>query len=133
MSEALPDGISEVALIGGIQLVGDSGNVAAASAVATLTPGTGKTAYLTAFTLSGAGATAASIVLVTVTGLLGGTKTFEVVVPAGATAAVPGFPFHCLYNYPLVASGVNVPIVITMPSLGAGNTNACVTAVGFQA
>lgn len=116
-----------------------SGNVAAASAVATLPAVAGKVTYIEGFDITGAGATGASIVAVTVTGLPTtiGTLTFEVVVPAGATVGIGGTGNPGLipvrFPTPLPASAANTTIVVTAPSFGTGNTNACVTAYGFQA
>lgn len=111
-------------------LSSSSGNVANASAVATLAGAAGATTYLSGFYISGAGATAASVVSATVTGLAGGTMTLTVVVPAGATTAIA--PVFLDFNPPLPASAVNTSIVLTLPALGAGNTNASVTAWGFR-
>lgn len=111
-------------------LSASSGNVAAASAVATLAAAAGKTTYITGFTATGLGATAAGVSLLTVTGLLGGTQTYVVPVPAGATLGIA--PLRVTFIPPLPASAVNTAIVVTMPTLGAGNTNAAVVATGFQ-
>lgn len=108
-----------------------SGNVAAATAAATLVAGgAGKTTYVTKVHITGGGAIAASIVTLTITGLVGGTRTYNVPVPAGATAALSpvtldfgdaGFP----------ASAANTSITVSLASLGAGNTNASVNVYGF--
>jgi hypothetical protein len=130
MAEALPDGVSEQVLWGGIPLNGNSGVVANASAVATLTPGAGKTAYITSVTFCVGGATAGLLVGPTITGLLGGTKTFVVAVPTGATLS----NFYTItFNYPLPATGPGVNIVVTQPAGGAGNTASSTDATGFQA
>ena len=62
-----------------------SGNVANASAVATLSGSVGTT-YISGFEVTGGGATAAALVSVTVAGLIGGTATYTIGVVAGATA-----------------------------------------------
>jgi hypothetical protein len=36
------------------------------------------------------------------------------------------------FNPPIPAASVNTAIVVTLPSLGAGNTNAAVVTHGFQ-
>lgn len=108
-----------------------SGNVAAASAVATLAAAAGKTTYIAGLSVTGAGATAASVVSLTLTGLIGGTMTFNVPVPAGVSVAL-GEPINLQFNPPLPASAVNTAIVATLPSLGAGNANAAVNAWGYQ-
>lgn len=107
-----------------------SGNVAAAAAVATLPGVASKTTYITGFTITGAGATAAGVIAVTVTGLAAGTLTFIMAIPAGVTAPVE--PLVVTFPTPLPASAVNTAIVVTAPSFGAGNTNAAATAVGFN-
>lgn len=108
-----------------------SGNVAAAAAVATLPAVAGKTTYVTGFEVTLAGATAASVVTVTVTGLAGASLAYTVAVPAGA--ALGGQPLVVSFPSPLPASAPNTAIVVTCPSAGAGNTNATVNAHGFQA
>lgn len=111
-------------------LSSSSGNVAAASAVATLAAAAGKTTYIAGFSITGAGATAASVVLAALAGLLGGTQTYVVAVPAGAAVGIT--PLRVDFNPPLPASAANTAITLTLPSLGAGNTNAAVNAWGYQ-
>jgi hypothetical protein len=106
-----------------------SGNVANASAVATLAAVAGKTNYLSGLVLSAGGATLGLPVSATVTGLAGGTATFTFAAPAGALIAAT--PLVLNFNPPIPASGVNVAIVVTLPALGAGNTNAAATAWGY--
>lgn len=108
---------------------GSSGNVANASAVATLTSSATKTAHINSFQCTGAGATGASVVLVTVAGVITGTMTYVVAVPAGVT--LPLTPLIVSFGGPVPASAVNTNIVVTMPALGAGNTNAACTAQGY--
>ena len=115
---------------GATVLTASSGNVAAASAVATFAAAVGVTNYVTGFTITGAGATAASIVLATLAGILGGTATFVVAVPAGATLALP--TLTVTFPQPIPASAANIAIVLTLPSLGTGNTNAAVVMHGFK-
>lgn len=131
MPEALPDGVSEQVLYGGTILGADSGSVAASVAFATLTPSAGKTAYLTGVIISGSGATAASVVVASITGLLGGGKNLVLAIPAGVTSQVG--PIVIPFNYPIPATGPGVAITVSLPSFGAGNTNAAVSASGFQA
>ncbi len=107
-----------------------SGNVAAATASATLTPTATRTAYIKGFELTGAGATAASVIVGTITGLAVGTKSFVIAIPAGATTSIT--PLVVEFSQPLVASGPGVAIVVSFPTFGAGSTNACVNAHGFQ-
>jgi hypothetical protein len=107
---------------------------AAQSNVATLAPGVAtQLAFLQGFDVTGGGATGASIIEIVVTGLLGGTMWFEMAVVAGAGVQVnPQGGFFFSPPEPIPASGLGVSIVITVPSFGAGNTNAAVVAFGFQ-
>lgn len=90
-----------------------------------------KTTYLAEFAISGGGATAEGMVLATVTGLLGGTRNFYVYVPAGY--AKPLTPIQHRFDPPLIASGVNTPIVVNLPNLGDGNAYAALSASGYAA
>lgn len=114
---------------GGTAISAASGNVANSAAVSTLPAVALKTNYLTSFTITSAGATSASVVLATITGLLGGTQTFVVPVIAGANLA--NAPIVMTFDTPLPASAVNTAIVVTLPALGTGNTNAATTATGY--
>lgn len=107
-----------------------SGNVAAATATATLAAVTGKTTYITGFSITGAGATAASVVNPTVTGILGGTQTYTLAVTAGAGLA--NTPLNIFFDPAIPASSVNGAIAVVCPSLGSGNTNNTVNAWGYQ-
>lgn len=107
-----------------------SGNVAAAAAVATLAAAAGKTTYCTGFTISSSGATVAAVVTATLAGLLGGTASYTYAVASGITAQ--NAIVTVIFAFPLPASALNTAIVLTLPSLGLGNTNATVTAYGFQ-
>lgn len=106
-----------------------SGNVAAATATATLAAVAGKTNYVTGFEIDGGGATAASFVAAVLSGILGGSISYTLAPPAGA--ALPMTPRQVTFNPPLPASGPGVAIVLTVPSLGAGNTNAIANIHGF--
>jgi hypothetical protein len=124
------DGTGAELPAGGTAVAASSGNVANASAAATLAAVAAKTNFITGLEITFSGATAASVVLATVTGLLGGTQTFVVAVPAGA--AVGGVPLAIRFSPPHPASAANVAITATLPALGAGNTNACVNVRGIQ-
>jgi|SRR6185437_5092942 len=107
-----------------------SGVKAAAVASAAIPASTsGQTSYLTGFEIVGSGATAASVVVVTVTD---GTWTlsYPVAVVAGATLQNPALVVR--FNPPLKASAANTAITVSCPSLGSGNTNNVVNAEGFQ-
>lgn len=106
-----------------------STNKANSSATATIAGLTERTAYATGLLLISSGATAAGVVLVTITGLSGGTLTFPYVVQAGAT--LQNTNLDIIFPQPLPASGKNVSIVATCPALGAGSTNCTITLYGF--
>ena len=107
-----------------------SGNVANSSAIATIPAVAAKTTFITGFEITGAGATAGVVVLATITGLLGGTASYAVAAPAGAMIGLT--PMTVVFNPPLPASAVNTAIVLTLPALGLGNTNAAVVAHGYS-
>jgi hypothetical protein len=111
-------------------LTASSGNVANASAAATFPAVANVTNYVTGFTITGGGATAASLVIATLVGLLGGTASFDVAVPAGATLGLT--PLVVTFPQPIPASAANTALVLTLPALGAGNTHAAVVMHGFK-
>jgi hypothetical protein len=111
-----------------IPLVASSGNIAATAATATLTPPAGYTAYVSDICLTGLGATAASTQTLTITGP-STTLSYIIRVPAGVTTAVPVVQVD--FTTPVPASAPGVPIVVSIPSFGAGNTNVCVNASGY--
>lgn len=99
---------------------GNQAGTGAASAITLTVPAqAGKTNQVSGFTVSGTGATAGSTIVITLAGVQGGTQSFDYVVPAGAAVAAP--TLEVTFNPPLVASGPNVAIVLTVPSFGAGN------------
>jgi len=108
----------------------DSGNVANATATATLAAASGKTTYITDFMCTASGATSAKVVTVTLTGVITGTKNFTFVFPAGVTTAAT--PLVFTPPQPIPASATNTTIAVTMPSSGSGGTNATCTADGLQ-
>jgi hypothetical protein len=113
-----------------IGISASSGNVAAGAATATLSGIKGKVTHICGFSITSSGATAASVVSPTVTGANGGTLTFTYPSVAGAAA---GNAALVVPLYPCVpATGENQSIAVSLPSLGAGNTNATVNAWGFQ-
>lgn len=86
--------------------------------------------HIQGFVITGAGATGASVVDVTITGLLGGTMTFKLAIPAGATTGIA--PLAVNFSRPLPASAANTAITVNVPSFGAGNLHAAASAYGFQ-
>lgn len=113
-----------------IPLIAGSGNVANASAAATLTPIALTTAFITGFEVTGSGATAGLPVTVTVAGLLGGTKSYTYTFAAGALVGNQGLAVTFFPALP--ASAVNTAIVVTCPASGAGGTNNTVVAHGYH-
>jgi len=106
-----------------------SATVSAAANNQTLAAAAGKRTYITGFSITGAGATAASTVLVTITGLPN-TLNYAIPIPAGANAVV--LSNHVVFPRPIAASADNTAIVVNVPSFGAGNLASSVTAFGFQ-
>jgi hypothetical protein len=126
----IPAGAQAPLPLQGVQITASSGTVAAGVAAATLAGATGKVTYICGFAITSTGSTAAAVVAPTVTGVVTGTMTFAYASVAGAT----------LSNQPLVvpfrdcisASAPNTAIVVSLPSLGTGNTSATVNAWGYQ-
>lgn len=132
---------SGTTLIGAVNQVSDypsgataitaaSGNVANATAAATLAGVSAKTTYLAGFDVSGSGATLGSAVTVTVTGVITGTLSYTYAVVAGVLLGNPSLVVPL--PHPVPASATNTAIVVSCPALGAGNTNATVNAYGYQ-
>jgi hypothetical protein len=112
-------------------LIAGSGNVANASAAATLTGISTTTVYIAGFEVTGSGATAGLPVTVTVAGLLGGTRSYTYSFAAGVL--VGNTPLIVTFDPPLPASAINTAIVVTCPASGSGGTNNTVVAHGFHA
>jgi hypothetical protein len=90
----------------------------------------GKTTYITGLEIFGLGATAASIVAATLTGILGGGMTLLIGVPAGTSTET--LPKVLQFNPPLPANAVNTAIALSVPSFGAGNQGVSAALRGFQ-
>lgn len=97
---------------------------------ATLAAVSSVTNYLSGFEITGAGATGASVVTVTVSGILGGSLIYYIPVPAGANVAIT--PLVVEFNPPLPASSTDTAISVSAASFGSGNTSASVVAHGFH-
>jgi hypothetical protein len=109
----------------------DASSALAAAANNVTLPGiANQTTFISGFEITGDGATAASDIAVTVTGILGGTKTYNIRVPAGAGVEINRLIVE--FARPIPASAANTAIVVNVPSFGAGNLVAAVTAHGFQ-
>jgi hypothetical protein len=114
------------------QVVTASG--AAQSNAATLNGVSGQYTYLEGFDITGSGATAATVVEVSTTGLTNNLK-FEVPVAAGVNAPfIANVPVYSVrFPTPIPSSATNTNITVTLPSFGSGNTNASITVYGFNA
>lgn len=124
----LVNGMLGVGSAAGTQVTASSSGGAQANNC-TLTSAAGKTMYITGFMVTGAGATSASVITVTITGTISGTLNYSLAIPAGATAAVT--PLGQTFAVPIAASATNTNIVVNVPSFGAGNTNASASAYGI--
>jgi hypothetical protein len=111
-------------------ITASSGNVAAAAATATLAGAANVTTYITGFEFTSAGSTAAAVVTITITGTVSGTLSYTYASVAGATLA--NQPLIVQFSPPIPASAANTSIVVSCPSLGAGNTNATMVAHGYR-
>lgn len=116
--------------LGATPKTGASGNVANATAAASLAAVSGKTNYITGFQVTASGATGALVVNVTVTGVITGTMTYTFVFPAGATAAAA--PLTVSFPRAVPASAANTAITVSCPASGTGGTNAAVNVQGFD-
>ena len=109
-----------------------SGQVANAAATATIPAVAGQLAVITGFEVYAGGATAGSLVDVTITGILGGTQSYPLAVPTGPTTLLWP-PLLITFDQPIPASGNNIAIAVNLPALGAGNTKAICYARGYYA
>lgn len=109
----------------GTQVFGNgTGTTAAVTGTLAATPL--KTNYLCEFDIT-VTATAASLGQITITGLLGGTRTYQIAIPATPAVATLSKDF----NVCIPATGVNTAIVITSPAAGTGGVND-VSSSGYQ-
>lgn len=105
----------------------DAANATVQTSIAAVS---GQLNYVVFAQCRGTGATASSSVVATVTGLLGGTLTIPVTIPAitgnldwSAALSVPtGWP----------ASAGNTAVVIQVPAAGAGNLHAACSILGYR-
>lgn len=114
---------------GAVPITASSGNVANAAATATIPAMSGKTAYITGFEITGAGATVGLVVSPTVSGVVGGTLTYSIAAIAGAL--LMNQPMIVPYFPAIPASAPNTAISVSCPALGIGNTNNTVVAHGY--
>ena len=115
---------------GATPITAASGNVANATATATLAAVAGKTTYITGFTVTGTGATAGLAVSVSVAGTITTGLTYTSAAAVGALIA--NTPLIVRFNPAVPASATNIAIAVSIPALGLGNTNSTVVAHGYQ-
>lgn len=115
---------------GATPITATSGNVANATATATLAGTSGKTTYITGFQVTGSGATLGLPVIVTVTNLVSGTNSY--IYSAVAGVLLENSELVITFNPAVPASAANTSIVVSCPALGMGNTNNVVNAQGYQ-
>lgn len=94
--------------------------------VATLDP-LGKLAHITGFIITGGGATASSMIEVTITGLAA-VPRYKIAVPAGADQQVI---LRVAFDTPIPANAVGAGIVVTVPAFGAGSLGQAVVVTGY--
>jgi len=116
--------------LSGVELTATSGTVAAGTAAATLAAASGKVTYICGFAITSTGSTGAAVVAPTVTGIVTGTLTFAYASVAGATLS--NQPLIVPFGTCMPASAPNTAIVVSVPTLGAGNTNTTVNAWGYR-
>ena len=125
---AMPGGSLQGQPVTGI--AASSGTVAAGAATATLPAVQGRFTYICGFAITSSGSTTAIVVAPTVVGAIGGTQTYAYATVAGVLLA--NAPLVVPFTPCLPSSAVNTAIVVSIPSLGAGNTNTTVSAWGYQ-
>lgn len=107
-----------------------SATAAAGVATATLPAVAGKLLFILGFNISGLGATVGLGVAPTVTGIISGTQTYAYAGVTGAT--LPNNTLAVSFGAQgIPASGANTAIVVSCPSLGAGNTANSVNVWGY--
>lgn len=112
------------------QITAQSATTANTGNTATLAAAASKFTYISGFTCTSGGATAASLVTVTVAGLITGSMTYTVAIPAGVTLAAA--PLNVSFPNPIQGSAVNTAITVAIGAAGSGNTVEQCNATGFQ-
>lgn len=112
-----------------VEILTAGATAAAAAQTATLGAATGMRTYIDQIKVTGLGATAGVAVDMLITGLVGGTKTVQVGVPAGATVPVN---FELTFPFPVPASADATAITVELPSFGTGNTDAGLFVLGHR-
>lgn len=86
---------------------------------------------LVGYDITGAGATAASVLSVTTTGLAVELAQ-KLVVPAGVTTNAANTSWTVRPPFGRKASAVNTAVVVNVPAFGAGNTAAAINIYGYR-
>lgn len=115
---------------GATPITASSGNVANATATATLAAVAGRTTYITGFEVTGGGATAGLVVSVSVSGTITAGLTYTAAAAVGVLVA--NTPLIVQFDPAIPASAANIAIAVSVPALGLGNTNSTVVAHGYQ-
>lgn len=103
-----------------------------AAVIATLPAVSGKTAYICGFYYTGTNATAANgATAITITGVISGTMTYGFPTLAAGAAVPNTIPVDEMFVPCVAASAINTGIAVNGPALGAGSTQATVTAWGY--
>lgn len=103
---------------------------AAANNVSIPAGGAGTLNYVTAIGVSGGGATAASVIALSILGTAGANFGWYYFVPAGAGIAAPTFVME-FAGPGIPASALNSAITLSCPSFGAGNAQASAYIRGY--
>ncbi len=112
-------------------VISKSASVTTSAACAASLPNDGANFWFcSGFEITSLGATAAGAVKATLTGLLGGTITYDMAIPAGVTTAAA--PLVVQFPVALAGVGVSTDVVLTLPASGAGNTSANVVLHGYK-
>lgn len=116
-------GISQTALA-------TSNNAANTAQNVTLTGAANTTVYVSGIQVMGSGATAGSVINVTISPVIGGTMNYALVVPTGVTTSIT--PLVVTFNPPLPCNALNTGVTLSVPAFGAGNTNQTASIQGFR-
>jgi len=108
-----------------------SGNQPNGIASAIMPAVAGKTNYVTGITITSAGATAPSVVLAQLGGILGQALVLAYPVTTGSLVANP--TLSLTFSPPLQGTGPNTQVTATLPALGVGNLYASVMLYGYTA
>jgi hypothetical protein len=111
------------------------GNGANAQVQLTIPAVAGRLNFMNSVVCTSNAATAASYVVATITGLMGGTRSVVFFVPS-STSGGNNVPLEANAGgsgvFPIPASAVNTATVFTLPALGAGNTETHCIIAGFH-